>query len=112
LARDHIARAATERNFQVAIQAALDIGTILLAALSVDVPGEYKEIFPRLAEVGVLPAGFAEKLVGMASFRNVLVHLYMEIDRARMYQYLQENLGDFELFARYVSEYLARVGNP
>jgi len=42
----------------------------------------------------------------MAKFRNVLVHLYLEVDRQRVYQYLQENLDDFETFARYVGEWL------
>jgi uncharacterized protein YutE (UPF0331/DUF86 family) len=42
----------------------------------------------------------------MAKFRNVLVHLYLEVDLQRVYRYLQENLDDFETFARYVSEWL------
>jgi len=105
-AQDEVLRASAERNFQVAIQAALDIGSILLASLSVAVPSEYKEVFPKLAEVGILPARFAQKLVGMAKFRNVLVHLYLIVDVSRMYGYLQHDLGDFELFAQYVSKYL------
>lgn len=108
-AEDEIAQAAVERNFQVAIQAALDIGSMLLATLSTDVPREYREIFPGLADVGVLPSEFAEKLSGMAGFRNILVHLYLDLDLERMYEYLQCNLGDFELFAQYVGEYLAHL---
>jgi uncharacterized protein YutE (UPF0331/DUF86 family) len=42
----------------------------------------------------------------MAKFRNVLVHLYLEVDLRRVYRYLQENLDDFEAFARYVGEWL------
>ena len=42
----------------------------------------------------------------MAKFRNVLVHLYLDVDRKLIYRYLQENLGDFETFARHVSEWL------
>lgn len=44
--------------------------------------------------------------MGMAKFRNVLVHLYLEVDRRRVYRYLQESLEDFEQFARYISEWL------
>jgi len=105
-AQDEVLRASVERNFQVAIQAALDIGSILLASLSVVVPSEYKEVFPKLAEVGILPASFAEKLVGMAKFRNVLVHLYLTVDVGKMYGYLQHDLGDLDLFAQYVGKYL------
>ena len=103
---DHILQSAAERDFQVAIQAALDIASIILASIGVDIPDTYAEIFAGLAEVGVIPADFAQRLVGMAKFRNVLVHMYLDVDLELMYRYIQNNLGDFESFARYVSEYL------
>lgn len=86
-----------KHNFQTAIQAALDIASIILADQSARLPKEYKDIFPALAEIGVLPADFAHKLVGMARFRNVLVHLYLEVDLHRLYRYLQEGLDDLDL---------------
>lgn len=105
-AREHVLVGSVERDFQVAIQAALDIGSIVLADQWVTVPDAYKDIFPKLAEIGILPPDFAQKLVGMAKFRNVLVHLYLEVDPQWVYRYLQENLDDFETFARYISEWL------
>ena len=105
-AREHVLVTSAERDFQIAIQAALDIGSIILADQQVMVPDRYSDIFPALAEIGVLPADLAQKLVGMAKFRNVLVHLYLEVDLKRVYRYLQENLGDFETYARYVGEWL------
>jgi uncharacterized protein YutE (UPF0331/DUF86 family) len=104
---DHILQSAAERDFQVAIQAALDIASMVLASVSVDVPVTYAEIFAGLADIDVIPADFAQKLVGMAKFRNVLVHMYLEVDLKLMYRYIQDNLEDFEAFTRYVSEYLA-----
>ena len=56
----------------------------------------------------MLPGKLAQKMVGMAKFRNVLVHLYMEVDHNRLYDYLQNDLDDFVQFAQYVSEYLAQ----
>jgi uncharacterized protein YutE (UPF0331/DUF86 family) len=108
-ASDHILHGSAERDFQVAIQAALDIASMILTDLSVEIPLEYSSIFPKLADVGVIPADFAARLVGMAKFRNVLVHLYLEVDLNRVYHYLQHNLDDFELFARYIGEYLSRI---
>jgi len=105
-AREHVLIGSAERDFQVAIQAALDIGSIILADQAVWVPRGYKDIFPKLAEIGVLPDDFAQTLIGMAKFRNVLVHLYLEVDLELVYRYLQENLDDFGTFARYVSEWL------
>ena len=74
-AREHILVGSAERDLQVAIQAALDVASIILADQSAMLPKEYKDIFPALAEIGVLPADFAQKLAGMAKFRNVLVGL-------------------------------------
>ena len=104
---DHILNASAERHFQVAIQAALDIGSILLAEVSPTAPASYTDVFLQLAEVGVLPPGFAQKIAGMAKFRNVLVHLYLEVDLHKVYYYLQHDLEDFERYMHYVSEYLA-----
>lgn len=110
-AREHVLVGSAERDFQVAIQAALDIGAHLLADLSAQVPSDYRDIFPKMAEVGILPSDFAQKLVGMAKFRNVLVHIYLEVDLKKVYHYLQHDLDDLELFARYVSDYLAQHSN-
>jgi uncharacterized protein YutE (UPF0331/DUF86 family) len=104
---DHILHASAERHFQVAIQAALDIGGMLLAEVSPTVPANYADIFLQLADIGVLPLDFAQKIVGMAKFRNVLVHLYLEVDLQKVYYYLQHDLEDFDRYMRYVSEYLA-----
>ncbi len=94
-AREHILIASAERDFQVAIQATLDIASIILADQAVKMPRDYKDLFPTLAEIGVLPADLARKLIGMAGFRNVLVHLYLEVDLQRVYRYLQGEPGRF-----------------
>jgi len=107
---DDILHTAAEHYFQVAIQAALDIGGMLLAVRSVKVPQGYAEIFPALAEAGVLPKDFADELVGMAKLRNVLVHMYLQVDLGLMYGYLQNKIGDFERFVMYVGEFLTSIG--
>lgn len=103
--------AAAERGFQVAIQSALDIGAILLAEAGADIPAEYRDIFPKLSEIGVLPEALAARLVAMAKFRNVLVHLYLEIETERLYQYIQNNLDDFGEFSQHVGEYMTRLAS-
>jgi len=109
-ARDHVIHGSAERDFQVAIQAALDIASMILADLSVDIPSEYSALFLKLAEAGIIPNEITQKLVGMAKFRNVLVHLYLEVDLKRVHQYLQSDLDDFEQYVKYIGEYLSQ--NP
>lgn len=109
-AREHVLNAAAERDFQVAIQAALDIGSMILAEQALPPAESYKDVFLKLAQIGVLPRDFAARMVRMAQFRNVLVHLYLEVDLQKVYHYLQHNLGDLEAFIRYVGEYLKERG--
>lgn len=97
-----------ERHFQVAIQSALDIGQYLLSNLMVKQPSDYSDVFVKLGEVGIVPANFVSRLVDMAKFRNVLVHLYLEVDSRKVYQYIQGNLDDFEAFAGYVADFVRK----
>lgn len=100
----YLATSSAERSFQVAIQAALDIGGIILSQSCTEVPTEYRDIFPNLAEIDVIPQTLAERLINMSKFHNVLVHMYMEIDLERLYGYIQNDLDDFNEFARYVGD--------
>lgn len=106
--QDYFLHSAAERAVQIAIQAALDIGSILLSQSSVEVPSEYADIFPALAEIDLLPSDFASRLVTMAKFRNVLVHMYAEIDLDRLHAYLQNDIDDFAIFSQYVAAYLKK----
>lgn len=107
-AANNVFTGAAERHLQVAIQSAIDIAQYLLSHLMVAQPGDYADVFVKLGEAGVVPSDFASRLVEMARFRNVLVHLYLDVDTRRVHQYVQRNLDDFEQFARYVAAFVQR----
>jgi len=50
----------------------------------------------------VLPAEFATRFRGVAGFRNVLVHAYLDVDLGRVHAVLNDHLDDFTEFARHV----------
>lgn len=105
---DYELRSAIERNFQVGIEAALDIAEIIISEEGLEKPEDYRGTILTLGRKGILPAGFAERFAPAASFRNILVHGYAEVDLERLHGYLVEELKDFDEFARYVTEYLRR----
>lgn len=105
-AEAYFLRSAAEREWQVAIQSALDIGDIIILEETGEETGDYLDVFPKLAELGVLPASFAEHFNRMTKFRDVLVYLYEDIDPAQMYEMMHEDLVDFDLFMQYVGAYL------
>jgi len=43
-----------------------------------------------------------ETLIKMTKFRNLIGHLYMEINNEIIYEILQENLSDFNLFKKQI----------
>jgi uncharacterized protein YutE (UPF0331/DUF86 family) len=52
-------------------------------------------------------ARLAERLMAMARFRNVLVHMYAEVDDARVLRVLRESTGDLDEFVRILRERFA-----
>jgi uncharacterized protein YutE (UPF0331/DUF86 family) len=95
-----------EHGLQLAAQNVLDVATHLAASAGRETP-EYAAAIDRLGELGVLPAPFAASLRGIAGFRNVLVHGYLDVDLDEVVDLLGSRLDDFVSFARYVEEYLA-----
>ena len=82
----------------------------LVADLALGVPATSQEAIELLRDAGVFPATFADTLVQMARFRNLLVHAYAQIDIERVYEHLQNHLDDFGQFAQHVLQFLAQDG--
>ena len=106
LAADAERRWAVERGLQLCAQNALDIASHISSAVGLD-PGNYGSSIDCLVEAGVLPRSFGEQFRGIAGFRNVLVHGYLEIDLDLLAMMLSERLDDFEEFASHVEHWLA-----
>ncbi|WP_094227150.1 type VII toxin-antitoxin system HepT family RNase toxin [Methanolobus psychrotolerans] len=102
-------RSAVERNFQLAIESAIDIGEIIISREGLERPEVYRSVFLILGKNGIIPANFAEDFAQAAGFRNVLVHMYEGIDVDILHMFLTERLEDFDEFARYIVEYLSRA---
>ena len=73
---------------------------------------DYATAIDHLAETGILPARFADRFRGVAGFRNVIVHGYLEVDLEVVHRVLNERLDDFAEFAQRVNEHLADRPEP
>ena len=105
LGTDAERRWAIERGLQLCAQNALDIASHISSAAGLD-PGSYGSSIDRLVEAGALPQSFGGRLRGIAGFRDVLVHGYLEIDLDLLARMLSERLDDFEEFACHVEHWL------
>ena len=99
-------QAIVERNFQLAIECCLNIGTHLISALPLDIAEDYASVLMRLADADIIPKDFGKKMATMAKFRNLLVHMYWEIDSEKVYFHLKNNLDDLKKFAEYIVDFL------
>lgn len=94
-----------ERNLQLAIECALDIGEVIISSENLEKPEDYKSIIEILGKEGIIPLKFASKFKETAKLRNILVHMYTDINPAIIVQVLDDNLDDFDGYAQYIAEF-------
>jgi len=90
-----------ERRLEVAIQICIDLGAQIVTELSAPTPSDYAGIFKILGDKGLLPADLAGRMGDAARQRNLLVHLYLEVDDAAVFASLAY-LDDMREFAAFV----------
>jgi uncharacterized protein YutE (UPF0331/DUF86 family) len=61
---------------------------------------------PLRGQAGLISYELAEELSGLAGFRNVLVHIYWQLDLDQMYGVLQNDLTALKSFLQEVKRLL------
>lgn len=95
---------------QVSIETCINIANHIIAAERLRAPKDYRDCFKVLNEAGILPDAFTRTMQEMAGLRNLLVHLYWEVDDQRLYEGIRTGLDDFNTFARLIADFLVRSG--
>lgn len=90
----------------VAAEAALDICNHLAARKGGRSPQDYADCIAILGELGVVTDALKSRLVKMARFRNLLVHLYWKVEDAEVFRVIQEDLADFDAYLASLGRYL------
>lgn len=83
-----------ERFLQVAVEILDDLGAHLVAQRRAGPVDSYRDIPERLMELGCIDGEQAELWLRMIGFRNVIVHDYLDVDRAIVFDVLQHRLDD------------------
>jgi len=107
--RDRGLQAQAERWLQLAAESVLDLANHLISERGGRTPESYRDSIRVLAEEGVLPEELASCIEAWAGLRNVLIHLYLEVDHETIWEVLTDDLGDLESFAAAVA---AAAGPP
>ncbi len=106
LAEDIREQRFVEHTLQLAIQAALDAASHIVADERLGEPSTYRELFELLEKAGYVPHELATELEKMAGFRNILVHGYDSVDLTIVKDIVENRLDDLERFAELVRERL------
>lgn len=90
----------------VATEAALDICNHLVSRRGQRSPADYADCIGILAEMGAIDPDLRGRLVKMARFRNLIVHLYWRVDDREVHRVIREDLSDLDRYLRAVGAYL------
>ena len=97
---DDIKLRAIERVFQLIVDEAVDINTLILADAVSQSPESYKSTFFMLADEKIIDRDLSEKISGSAKIRNQIVHDYEKISESDLIQKIKK-------FQPIYKEYLA-----
>ena len=94
-----------------AIEDALAVANHVIASEGYRAPTDYADAFRSLVEAQVLDQALGERLETMSRFRNLLIHVYAEVDDRRVHGFLRSDLGDLEALARALLARFAELGD-
>ncbi len=89
-----------------ATEAAIDICNHIASTQGGRAPKDYADCFAVLEELRVISSDLAGRLKRMARFRNLIVHLYWQVDDAKVYKVIKEDLGDLEEYLKQIALYI------
>ncbi len=89
-----------ERLFQLVVDEAVDINTMILEKERRQIPDTNQATFQTLADAGIIPKGLYAKIAGSVGLRNRLVHRYETVQKSVL-------LKEAPRYAEAYKEYLA-----
>ena len=106
---DFVKQAALERYLERIINRAIDINQHLIAELATkdtNPPLDYTETFLRLADLGVYPSDFSQRIAKSVGTTNILIHEYNTVDYSSIYSSISDCLGDYHEYCNYILTFL------
>jgi len=97
-------------NLVITIEGAIDICNHIVARMGGRAPCDYADCFKILGELGIFPQRFVERLQKMAKFRNLLVHLYWQVDNQKVYNFVKEDILDVRHYLEGIGKLIEKEG--
>lgn len=97
-----------ERYLQLCIEIMLDVSKMIVNDQDFKKPEDNQNVFSVLRDEKIISKKMHNQLLGVANFRNILVHDYEKIDREIVYNNLQKNIEQFVQFRKEIAKYLSK----
>jgi uncharacterized protein YutE (UPF0331/DUF86 family) len=94
----------------IAIEDALATANHVIASEGLRAPADYADAFRSLKDAGMVEASLSDRLEGMARFRNLLVHVYADVDDHRVHEFLRNDVGDLQELAAAILSAFPELG--
>ena len=101
-------KAFVERYLHLAIEEVLDIANHFVSFYQWREPAGYRDLLLILTEHGILPPEHLPVFQNMASFRNMLLHRYENMDDELVFGIFKKRLADFDLFMALIMDWTGR----
>ncbi|MEW6228692.1 MAG: HepT-like ribonuclease domain-containing protein [Bacillota bacterium] len=104
---DRLVRRNIERMIENVVNSLSDIGKIILSQADVEMPESYRDIFTKLASLGLIDPGLSARLADTTRLRNVLAHQYLDIKWEYIKAFLTQGRSDAQGFLDRIEEWMA-----
>jgi len=101
---------ATKYRMQTAVEAVINIAEHVVAGLNLGKPEFARDLFSLLVKEGIIEEGLSEKLKDAVGLRNILVHMYRDVDLGILVDSATVGLDDLRVFAKTINEFLEKQG--
>jgi len=102
--KNDVVASASERYFQIVVDAIVDCNQILIEQNNLEVSETYFNTFGILARTEIFPAELLEKLAYCVGTRNALVHRYENIQIKREYDDIKNFIPLFLEYLKIISD--------
>jgi len=103
---DHRSIGSVRYYLQVSIETCINIANHIIATERFRAPQDYRDSFTVLNEAGILPDDSTQTMRELAGLRNLLVHVYWDVDDEMIYEGIHAELEDFQTFVGHIMAFL------
>jgi len=103
---DHRSIGSARYYLQVSIETCINIANHIIATERFRAPQDYRDSFTVLNEAGILPDDSTQTMRELAGLRNLLVHVYWDVDDEMIYEGIHAELEDFQTFVGHIMAFL------